>query len=465
MNIKLKELSKIGYTNNQARSIALEIIGKHCKHESKSDVLQTLQLLLENPEEYLADEIWSKLAKIFSPIEAATKREIISLTDEPKQLKVFGAKHIDNNAKQQMQTAMSLPIAIKGALMPDAHAGFGMPIGGVLAVQNAVIPYAVGVDIGCRMALTIFEETDSYIHRYSHTIKEAIHQFTHFGMDGGLSEVPSHAILDSDLFNTFDWLKKLQGKAFRQLGSSGSGNHFVEFGIIELAENNALALPEKKYLGLLSHSGSRGLGAAIAQRYIDIAMQQRILPNSAKNMAWLTLEEAAGKEYFLLMNFAGEYAKACHDVIHHSLSKALGLSKIVTIENHHNFAWKETHPDIGEVIVHRKGATPAKENEWGIIPGNMISPAYIVTGNGDTQSLYSASHGAGRAMSRQKAKDTFTNSQLKKILAKENVQLLGGSIEEAPMAYKNIDMVIAAQKNLVNIEGKFFPKIVRMNKV
>jgi tRNA-splicing ligase RtcB len=176
------------------------------------------------------------------------------------------------------------------------------------------------------------------------------------------------------------------------------------------------------------------------------------------------MDSEAGQAYWMSMNLAGDYAKACHERIHINLAKALGLKVIKAIGNHHNFAWKETLDDGREAIVHRKGATPAHTGEAGIIPGSMTAPGYLVQGCGISESLCSASHGAGRAMSRQKAKESFTQSALKKMLGGAGVQLIGGSVEEAPLAYKNIDRVMDSQKELVAIQGKFMPKIVRMNK-
>ena len=144
--------------------------------------------------------------------------------------------------------------------------------------------------------------------------------------------------------------------------------------------------------------------------------------------------------------------------------KELGVKALATIDNHHNFAWKEQLADGREVVVHRKGATPAHKGTWGIIPGSMTAPAYLVMGKGAEQSLNSASHGAGRAMSRQKARSQMTGSALKKMLSTAGVKLIGGSVEENPLAYKDIEQVIAAQGELIDIHGTFYPKIVRMYK-
>lgn len=464
MNIRLKELSKLGYTDNVARSLALGIINKHCKHSTKENIILTLSDLLQYPDKYKTDEVWNKLANHFAPTITDQQFTAYDLLDEPLSFKTYGNKFIDSLAKQQMELAMRLPITLAGALMPDAHAGYGLPIGGVLAVENAVIPYAVGVDIGCRMSLSIFDAKADYLKRYSHQIKEALKEYTHFGMEGGLQFSQEHEVLDRTEFQLTDLLRKLQGKAVRQLGTSGGGNHFVEFGEIELFEDNVMKLPAGNYMALLSHSGSRGLGAEIARHYSQVARDICRLPREAQHFAWLGLGTEAGQEYWMSMNLAGDFAQACHERIHLNLSKALGVKVIGNVNNHHNFAWREEIEPQRYAIVHRKGATPAAKGVAGFIPGSMATPGYLVKGKGKMESLNSASHGAGRAMSRQKAKEQFTQSALKKMLQQQQVTLIGGSVEEMPLAYKDIERVMPAQESLVEIQGKFMPRIVRMNR-
>ena len=462
--LKAKDLSKIGYTNDQARSLVINIISKHFKHHSKQEIIDLLTNIKADPGAYLKDELTRKIAATFIDAEDEAPFTVFSLLPGPGPLKIVGGKEIESSAKKQMEGAMSLPITVQGALMPDAHTGYGLPIGGVLATSNAVIPFGVGVDIGCRMALSILDESDSFLKRYSHQVKEALKEHTHFGMEGGLDRQQEHEVLDSIGFQATELLRKLQTKAARQLGTSGSGNHFVEFGEIQLFEDNDLSLPPKKYLALLSHSGSRGLGANIAQYYTKIAMDTCKLPSEVQQLAWLDLDSEAGQEYWLSMNLAGDYAKACHDRIHANLLKALGLQSLVTVENHHNFAWKDQLANGQSVIIHRKGATPAHEGELGIIPGSMTAAAYLVKGKSGEDTLYSASHGAGRAMSRKKAKEGMTVSGLKKMLSDAGVTLIGGSVEENPLAYKDIEDIMDAQQDLVEAQGRFLPKIVRMNK-
>lgn len=464
MGIRLKDLSKLGYRDNVARSLVVDIVGKYCKHDTKEQIAMTLSNILEHPESYKNNEIWSKLAERLSPTILAKEFVAYDLREEPLMYKTYGGKFIETLAKQQMNLAMRLPVTLAGALMPDAHAGYGLPIGGVLATDNAVIPYAVGVDIGCWMSLTLFDAGEDFLRRYSHQMKEALKEFTHFGMDGGLPFVQEHEVLDREEFRMTELLRGLHGKAVRQLGSSGGGNHFVEFGRISLQADNVLGVPEGSYAALLSHSGSRGLGAAIAKHYSLLARDICRLPREAQHFAWLGLDTEEGQEYWLSMNLAGDYARACHERIHLNLAKALGLKPLANVNNHHNFAWKEELASGQTAIVHRKGATPAQKGLPGLIPGSMATPGYLVCGKGVGEALCSASHGAGRAMSRQKAKDSFTQSALKKYLSQAGVTLIGGSVEEMPLAYKDIDRVMQTQEALVEIQGTFMPCIVRMNK-
>jgi tRNA-splicing ligase RtcB (3'-phosphate/5'-hydroxy nucleic acid ligase) len=462
--IKGKDLKSISYLNDQLRSLAINIMSRYYKHQPKEEMLNLLTDVKNNPDNYLDHEYLSVLAGHFSTKVELKQFACFDLMEASGSLKIFGRKNIEFNAIKQMELAMQLPVSLQGALMPDAHEGYGLPIGGVLATKNAVIPYGVGLDIGCRMALTIFDVKPEFLKRYEYQVKKALVDYTHFGTAGCLGFEQEHEVLDRKEFNELELLRNLQSKAARQLGSSGTGNHFVEFGLVEMNENNALGIAQGVYVGLLSHSGSRGLGAAIAQHYKQIAMERCKLPRAAQHLAWLDLSNPEGMEYWLAMNLAGDYSKACHERIRINLSKALGLEVISTVENHHNFAWQETDADGSTRIIHRKGATPARKGEFGIIPGNMVSAGYIVTGKGDESALNSASHGAGRKFSRKHARESITQSDLKKMLKGSGVTLIGGSNEEAPMAYKNIEEVMLGQQALVQTEGKFYPKIVRMHK-
>lgn len=459
-----KDLKGINFLTNKTKSLAIDMMSRHYKHVDLQDKLILLRAVAESPENYLSDPILGILANEFIYQEENEKKVEIALKEESGDYKVYGQKLINENAMQQMELAMRLPIAEMGALMPDAHHGYGLPIGGVLATRNAVIPYGVGVDIGCRMSLSLFDVGERYLNRHNYQFKLALKERTCFGSGGELNINQHHEVLDSSDFKETPFLRQLHGKAVKQLGTSGSGNHFVEFGMVDLYDGNDLGIDNGSYLGLLSHSGSRGFGASIARYYTDIARQGCLLPSQAQHFAWLDLDTEEGIEYWLSMNLAGDYARACHDQIHNHLSKYLGITAIGRIENHHNFAWKEKGIGDEELIVHRKGATPAAMGELGIIPGSMATNGYIVRGKGNPDSLSSASHGAGRKMSRKAARDSYTLSEMKKVLNKKDVALIGGGVDEAPVVYKDIAEVMKYQESLVETIGVFKPRMVRMDK-
>jgi tRNA-splicing ligase RtcB len=193
-----------------------------------------------------------------------------------------------------------------------------------------------------------------------------------------------------------------------------------------------------------------------------LAKKTCFLPSVAVSLAWLDLSTEAGQEYWIAMNVAGDYSSANHEQIHTRIAKALGEDPLFKVENHHNFAWRERLGDGTEVIVHRKGATPAGDGVLGIIPGSMTQPGFIVKGKGTSDSLNSASHGAGRLMSRSAAKNCITNKMVRQALQTAGVELIGGGLDEAPMVYKDIHSVMAGQHELVEVLGEFTPKIVRM---
>jgi tRNA-splicing ligase RtcB len=457
-----KQLRSIGYPEGPVISIAMNIMEKNFKHLPEADALEILSSILQSPNQYAQDGVLGKIAEALLPKPKPEGAEI-SLNQNGIQFNVFGSEGIEQGALHQMYTAAKLPVAVAGALMPDAHAGYGLPIGGVLATENAVIPYGVGVDIGCRMCLSIFDIDPKELTQRENYFTRELNEATLFGSGSMFDKPADHEVMYRKEFDELGLLKGLQGRAWKQLGSSGSGNHFVEFGVVEISEKDeVLGIEAGKYLGLLSHSGSRALGANIANHYTKIAKEKRRLPGEASNLAWLRLDEQEGHEYWMAMNLAGDYASACHHIIHEKIAKQLGRKPLKMVENHHNFAWKEIH-NGNEVIVHRKGATPADKNVLGIIPGSMTAPGFIVKGLGEEASVNSASHGAGRKMSRTSAIKSITHNQLNEALAKHGVKLLGGGLDEAPFAYKDIHEVMNAQQHLVETVGLFYPKIVKMD--
>lgn len=457
------DLRELGFPQGRSIGTALRITEKHFRKSTREEILSMLKNVLASPTDYLEDPNLAPIAEQLIEKPEAISGPEIPLRTEQGTYALYGESNIEQGARNQMDIAIRLPVAVAGALMPDAHQGYGLPIGGVLATENAIIPYGVGVDIGCRMCLSIYDTPVSQLENDPRGLYKILQDHTLFGSGREFKDNKEHEVTERPLFGQIPLLKGLQLKAVRQLGTSGSGNHFVEFGVVEITDaDNEFKLKPEKYLALLSHSGSRGLGATIANHYTKIAMEKCRLPQQAKHLAWLDLSSQEGQEYWLAMNLAGDYASACHHAIHEKIAHALGTQPLAMVENHHNFAWKEKF-NGKEVIVHRKGATPAGKGVLGIIPGSMTAPGFIVRGKGATLSINSASHGAGRKMSRTAAMKNVSHAQLKATLKEHNVTLIGGGLDEAPHAYKDIHTVMDAQVDLVEVVGKFTPRIVRMD--
>ena len=434
---------------------AIAAIQRVAKEQGTSGIKAQLRSVAANPESFIDDVMFSGLAKAL-----LTEHEIQPA--EPIRYRTWGAHDIDDAAREQMATACRLPIARAAALMPDAHVGYGLPIGGVLATEGAVIPYAVGVDIACQMKLSVFELPVEQLESKFELFRNALEKGTRFGVGSNFSKPQDHAVMDRD-WSITRITREHRDRAWRQLGTSGSGNHFVEFGVLTLDQRDEeLGLEAGEYVSLLSHSGSRGVGAAVCSTYSAIARKN--LPKRYERfgrLAWLDLDSEEGQEYWLAMNLMGDYAAANHAVIHRNVGSLIGGKPIAGVENHHNFAWKEMHHGR-ELVVHRKGATPAAIGELGVIPGSMADPAFIVRGKGQADSLGSASHGAGRRMSRTKANAMYRFNDVRKDLEKKGVRVLSAGSDEVPYVYKNIRAVMAEQADLVESIARFDPKIVKM---
>ena len=438
----------------------------------KSRLREEVATIVANPAAFVDDTLRGEFAKALLKAPPPPRAA-------PVKYRQWG-EHLEHDAVMQMEKACLLPVSVAGALMPDAHVGYGLPIGGVLATENAVIPYAVGVDIACRMKMTVLDIPVRDLEQKQDRLTRAIEAETRFGIGANFKERRVHDVLDED-WSVSPITKQNKDRAWSQLGTSGSGNHFVEFGlftahgeIVQPATGASLAhsatrasqLPAGTYVALLSHSGSRGTGAAVCDHYSKIAFSQfPDLPSELKRLAWLSLDSAEGQEYWAAMELMGRYAAANHACIHQHVAENLGAQVLLDLENHHNFAWKEKHVIDNverEVIVHRKGATPAGAGVLGIIPGSMATPGFVVSGKGNPESLNSASHGAGRAMSRKAANEKFNWKDVNRFLRERGVTLISAGLDEVPMAYKNIREVMAAQSDLVTVLGQFDPKLVKM---
>ncbi len=452
-----KDFIRLGVPLGEATRRATDFVSKFIlSGGDKSRLEEAVKAIIANPSAFGSDPLRQEFAKalLSSPPPPRT---------EPVKYRQWG-EGLEHEAVMQMEKACLLPVAVAGALMPDAHVGYGLPIGGVLATENTVIPYAVGVDIACRMKMTVLDIPVKDLERHQDRLTRAIEAETRFGVGATFKNRRQHDVMDAD-WSVSPVTLQNKDRAWSQLGTSGSGNHFVEFGLFT-SHGKIRDLEPGTYVALLSHSGSRGTGAAVCDRYSKIAFSQfPDLPSELKRLAWLSLDSQEGQEYWAAMELMGRYAAANHAMIHEHVAANLGAEVLLDLENHHNFAWKERHVINGvekEVVVHRKGATPAGEGVMGIIPGSMASPGFVVSGKGNAESLNSASHGAGRVMSRTQATKTFNWKKVNAFLREQGVTLISAGLDEVPMVYKNIREVMAAQNDLVTVLGQFDPKLVKM---
>jgi tRNA-splicing ligase RtcB (3'-phosphate/5'-hydroxy nucleic acid ligase) len=377
---------------------------------------------------------------------------------------------LDRICLEQAMNLANLPFAYQRiALMPDAHAGYGMPIGGILAAEGMIVPNAVGADIGCGMTfvqtnipveILITEETPDG--KLAQIIVSNILRSIPNGYEKHKRKQASEAV------RKFSWYVEEQEKAgpaqdlvyvldeaYFQIGTLGGGNHFIE-----------LQTDEQGFLGVMVHTGSRNVGKAVCDYFDDKAKQLNMQHSPVPpewNLAYLATDSDIGKEYIRWMEFAMAFAKENRakiigiviEIIRHLVAEYAAFTEVELsepIDCHHNYAAYEEH--AGKMVwVHRKGAIRAGEGEWGIIPGAMGASSYLVKGKGNPESFHSCSHGAGRQISRKEAMETFSAEET--ILDLEAKGIFLGKTrkrdigEEARFAYKNIDFVIANELDLI----------------
>jgi len=368
----------------------------------------------------------------------------------------------EEGSVQQARNLANLPFAFRQVcLMPDTHQGYGMPIGGVLATKGVIIPNAVGVDIGCGMcAVQTNTKADSVSTEDIKKIMSGIRELVPLGFDYH-EERQDESLMPQD-FNVDELhvVKKQYPAALKQLGTLGGGNHFIE-----------LQRCQDGYLWIMIHSGSRNLGKQVADYYNRVAKKLNEAwfssVNSKADLAFLPFKTDVAYNYYKEMRYCTEFAFANRRLMMERIQDAV-TSVVANVEYQpliniaHNYAAFEEH--FGEkVIVHRKGATSAKEGETGIIPGSQGTKSYIVEGLGNPESFMSCSHGAGRALSRSAAVRTLDLEAEKRKLDEQGIihSIRGKSdLEEAASAYKDISQVMAFQSDLVKIKTELSPLAV-----
>ena len=275
LKLRSKELAALGYPKGKVMTLAINLLYENFRREPKAWTLDMLSQVLKDPASHRDTAVWGRIARALlgeQDIKAGGGR--YELKPTALAFPTYGQEQIEAGAQHQMYVAMRLPITVAGALMPDAHYGYGLPIGGVLATENAVIPYGVGVDIGCRMCLSVFGLPAQQLDSRREHFKSLLLEHSRFGNEV-FRDPFDDPVFSDESFKLLKVARDQRDKAFRQIGSSGSGNHFVEFGEVYLSEHQPqLGLPPGRYLGLLSHSGSRSLGATVAQHYTQVAMDQ-----------------------------------------------------------------------------------------------------------------------------------------------------------------------------------------------
>jgi len=407
-------------------------------------------------------------------------RELPTLRPTPGKFEVWGTVGVDFDYAtiEQMRVVARLPVYAAGALMPDAHLGYALPIGGVAALHEAVSPNGVGVDIACRMAMSILPITPEDAIENKKQLLDVLLEETRFGR-AVFDKPRSHPVMQDPAWQDKSLpLHEHYQRAQAQLGTSGGGNHFVDI-MLGTIEREVDWLPfelGETFVAVLSHSGSRGIGALMARHYSQLAQKETAAKANGipRDLAWLDINTDQGREYLAVMQLMGRYAQANHHLIHAHIAKRLGVTPIsvakgtainlpdiappfTVIENHHNYAWRE-----GEYVIHRKGATPAEAGVPGLIPGSSGSYSYLVEGLGNKKSLNSSSHGAGRPFSRSQAKELFDSAAFKEHMDKFDVLYHGIAPDEAVMAYKDIERVMELQQDLVSVVARMKPLVVVM---
>ena len=316
-----KDFLRLGVPLGQATRRATDFISKFILGGGdKSRLHEEVAAIVANPSAFVDDPLRGEFAKALLNAPPPPRAE-------PVKYRQWG-EGLEHDAVMQMEKACLLPVSVAGALMPDAHVGYGLPIGGVLATDNAVIPYAVGVDIACRMKMTVLDIPLRDLEQKQDRLTRAIEAETRFGVGASFQDRRAHDVLDAD-WSVSPITKQNKDKAWSQLGTSGSGNHFVEFGLFTAHGKIQRVWSAGTYVALLSHSGSRGTGAAVCDHYSKIAFNQfPDLPSELKRLAWLSLDSQEGQEYWNAMELMGQYAAANHACIHRHIAENLGATGV-----------------------------------------------------------------------------------------------------------------------------------------
>lgn len=373
--------------------------------------------------------------------------------DNAASLSVFPPANgkFDSKVIQQIRTALGIPPAVEGVLLPDGHLGYGLPIGGVIALRESISPAFIGYDISCMVSLTTYDITEEDFEENKNFFADALQKSVSFGVGSVGKNNIDDPVMHKPLWNNVPILKANKDMARAQLGSSGADNHFADIVKGETLQNvPGFELAGEAFIGLLTHSGSRGIGHKVAAYYMKKAEKEtaKIAVGIPKGYGWLDIKSDLGSEYFKVMQLMGDYARANHAIIHDLFATfADNLIEITNINCRHNYAWVDVRDETN--IIHRKGATPAHLDELGLIPGTSGTPSYVTTGLGNPISLFSSSHGAGRTTSRTLARATYKKEEFEDYMLEERILHQGVDADETYKAYKNIEDVMEVQDGVI----------------
>jgi tRNA-splicing ligase RtcB len=362
--------------------------------------------------------------------------------------KIF-SEYIEHEAVNQFYEVTDHDEIVAGALMPDAHKGYTLPIGGVVAAKGMIFPSMVGYDIGCGMCAIPTTYDSLYVRQHAKEIWAKIQEFIPVGFNhhekavewSEYNNIPKTEAAET-IFNN------KEGTGFRQLGTLGGGNHFIEIGS-----------DKQDVVWVIIHSGSRGIGHAIATHYMKIAGGGK----AREGFYGLDVESQDGKDYITDLNFGLAFALENRLQMLYQIEYALAVfcegdfDWNQLINRNHNHAEKREMEEHGEVWIHRKGATHAEDGMHGVIPGNMRDGSFIVRGLGNPDSLYSSSHGAGRVLGRKAAKQTLSITDFKETMNGIIANVDAQRLDESPDAYKDIFQVMTDQKDLVDVIAHSVP--------
>lgn len=360
-----------------------------------------------------------------------------------KPARVF-AEALEEEAFKQFVSALSLDCITKGALMPDAHTGYTLPIGAVVASQGVVFPAFVGYDIGCGMCALPTTFRKQHVKEYSQKIFNEIYRSIPIGLGNQNSEPTEWDYSKIPMTEKMEEIFKKDG--LKQLGSLGSGNHFIEIGY-----------DENDTVWVIIHSGSRNIGHATATWYMKRASGDG---KAREGLFGLKADEDEGKRYTTDLNFCLEFALANRLEMMHRVARVLHRNCIGRADFDNLINRNHNHAELKDGLwIHRKGATHAEAGMMGVIPGNMRDGSFIVEGKGNEESLWSSSHGAGRVMGRKEAKNSTTVSDFKKAMAGITAKVDAETLDESPFAYKDIFEVMRQQEGLVSVKHRVVPLI------